>query len=315
MKIDLVYNYVNGNDEDWITRRNQYAKDENNGVCRFRDNGELKYSLRSVERYAPWINHVYIIMDSKVPDWLDTACDKISIVRHEEIMPAKLLPCYNSTVIESCLTNIRGLSEYFIYANDDMMFGNETEPDFFFKDGKPVVRLVERKKELDAYYNSLIAGAGDLMKSRYGRAYRAYSYHNMDAYIKSGIDWCRDIFGEEFRKAETNRLRGKGDIHRILFQYFYLEHNLGQLKLYHRNTKLEKLVEYMKIVIRPDRYFDFFVCDMHALCSSRFKKFVFGLKPRVFCINDSDDVNERDCDEIQALMQRMFPQKSSFEKQ
>ena len=145
LPIDMVYLYVNSNDEEWVVKRNQYTMDQNNGACRFRDNKELMYSLRSVEKYAPWIRNIYIVSNSSMPDWLNTNHPKIHIIAHEEIMPPDILPCFNSNVIESFIHMIPGLSEFFLYANDDMFFCNYVTPDFFVKDGKPVVRMMKRQ--------------------------------------------------------------------------------------------------------------------------------------------------------------------------
>lgn len=71
-KIDMVYLWCDGNEIAFKKRKQQYLKLEDNseqenieavGDIRFYDNEELKYSLRSLELYAPWINHVYIVTD------------------------------------------------------------------------------------------------------------------------------------------------------------------------------------------------------------------------------------------------------------
>ena len=33
---------------------------------RFRDNDELRYSLRSLEQHAPWLRHIYIVTNGQV---------------------------------------------------------------------------------------------------------------------------------------------------------------------------------------------------------------------------------------------------------
>ena len=107
--------------------------------------------MRSVEKYASWINHIYIITDGQCPEWLDTSHPKITIVDHKDILPAEALPTFNSQAIESCIYKIEGLSEHFIVGNDDTMFVKETSPATFFNaDGSPIVRLMRfnRKKAL-----------------------------------------------------------------------------------------------------------------------------------------------------------------------
>ena len=79
MEIDLVYLWVDGNDPVWLAKKNAYlpadrqVDPEAAGECRFVENDELRYSLRSAERYAPWIRRVYILTDDQTPAWLDTS--------------------------------------------------------------------------------------------------------------------------------------------------------------------------------------------------------------------------------------------------
>ena len=115
MDIDLVYLWVDGNDPLWQAKRNAYIgkTEESSSVnCkgRYANNDELKYSLRSIDLYAPWIHKIYIVTDNQIPDWLDTSNPKIRIVDHKEIMPEISLPCFCSTVIEHFLYKIPGLS-------------------------------------------------------------------------------------------------------------------------------------------------------------------------------------------------------------
>ena len=69
MDIDLVYMWVDGNDPDWQKKKACYADEDRNrseetsGKCRYVQNDELKYSLRSVEEYAPWIHRVFIVTE------------------------------------------------------------------------------------------------------------------------------------------------------------------------------------------------------------------------------------------------------------
>lgn len=138
MDIDLVYLWVAGSDPVWQAKKAAYEQDdllklpETTGVCRFNDNGELRYSLRSVERFVPWIRRIFIVTDNQIPAWLDTSNPRVRIVDHREIMPEEVLPVFNSNALELYLCRIPGLSEHFLYANDDMFFGAPLTPGFFF---------------------------------------------------------------------------------------------------------------------------------------------------------------------------------------
>ena len=73
--IDIVYTWVDGNDEAWREKRNRYMPNTQNTAkapnhmceARWRENNELMYSLRSVESFAPWVNKIYIVTDGQRP--------------------------------------------------------------------------------------------------------------------------------------------------------------------------------------------------------------------------------------------------------
>ncbi|MDE7072654.1 MAG: Stealth CR1 domain-containing protein, partial [Bacteroidales bacterium] len=95
--IDLVYLWVNGNDPKWRAKRNAVIGKTEEGSAvncegRYADNDELKYSLRAVEMYAPWVRKIFIVTDNQRPEWLDTSHPKIQIVDHTEILPPQSLP-------------------------------------------------------------------------------------------------------------------------------------------------------------------------------------------------------------------------------
>lgn len=149
--VDIVYLWCNIDDPSFRNRKEAFLKGqeiekEANNPCRFTDNGELKYSLRSCEKYAPFINKIFIVTDNQIPEWLNIDHPKIKIINQNDILPDSAKPSFNSIAIEHCFKNIEELSEHFIYANDDMFFNDNTTPEFFFnKKGFPIVRA--RKKE------------------------------------------------------------------------------------------------------------------------------------------------------------------------
>ena len=123
-KIDVVYTWAGEN------------KNLKNPRLSFND--ELKYSIRSVFKYAPWINKIYILMNppKEKPSWFnENYKDRIVILDHTDTFEKENLPCTNSNSIETTLINIPNLSEHFIYFNDDVFLGNKVEyTDFFNED-------------------------------------------------------------------------------------------------------------------------------------------------------------------------------------
>ncbi|MGP5482314.1 Stealth CR1 domain-containing protein [Brachybacterium alimentarium] len=139
--VDAVYTWVDGTDPQWLERK-RHALERNSGDpmpeaaaedLRFVGHDELRYSLRSLENYAPWVRHVYIVTDGQRPDWLRDDTDWVSVVDHRDIAPEGTeLPTFNSQAIEANLHRIDGLSEHFLYFNDDMFLSSPVSPDLFF---------------------------------------------------------------------------------------------------------------------------------------------------------------------------------------
>ena len=140
-KIDFVITWVDGNDPVWQKERSHYAalvnKDVDNSSARFRDWDTLRYWFRSVEKFAPWVNKVFFVTWGHLPDWLDVNQPKLKIVKHSEFIPPEYLPTFTSNVIEFYLHHIEGLSEQFVYFNDDCFLINDVAPERFFRNRLP----------------------------------------------------------------------------------------------------------------------------------------------------------------------------------
>lgn len=143
-KIDIVYLWVDGSDSAWNKKRQQaYSNwvldhpDElalyGNNSGRYRDNGELLYNLRALEKFFPDHGHVYIVSDGQVPSWLKQS-DNLTVIDHSELIPSATGPVFDSGHIESYLHHIPGLSERFMYLNDDVFFGTKVDTAWWFGD-------------------------------------------------------------------------------------------------------------------------------------------------------------------------------------
>lgn len=308
--IDLVYLWVDGNDPVWAAKRDSYIGKPVDGsgkncAGRYKDNNELMYSLRSVEKNAPWIHHIYIVTDGQTPKWLYTGNPRISIVDHKEIMPESILPCYNSVVIEHHLHNIPGLSEHFIYANDDMFITREVTPYYFFtKEGQPVVRFNRRMfKRLSIWiktrlkgkqltnYKQTIHNAAMLVEGKYGKYYNSRNHHNMDAYLKSNYQHAREVFKDAIDATTTNRVRADNDIQRNLYSYVLLAEKKARLQYVGDKTSFCLQIHNQKMY-------------------ERFKKY----NPTFLCMNDTEYATDADRSRAQELLESLFPVKSEFEK-
>lgn len=137
-KIDFVVLWVDPNDPEWIASYNHYRPEKPiSDKARFRDWGIFKYWFRSVERYAPWVNKVFLITNGKFPDWINSDCEKLVLIKHSDYIPEKYLPTFNSKTIELNLGRIKDLSEHFVYFNDDMFINALVSPQYYFREGLP----------------------------------------------------------------------------------------------------------------------------------------------------------------------------------
>ncbi len=144
--IDIVYLWVDGNDDGWRAKRQSaYDRIHTNGdnsiarfgnvEGRFRDNEELRFSLRALESFFPNHGHIYIVTDGQVPAWLHPS-PQLTLIDHRDLIPEASLPTFDSGHIESYIHRIPGLSERYFYLNDDVFFGAPVcVEDWFFEDG------------------------------------------------------------------------------------------------------------------------------------------------------------------------------------
>jgi Stealth protein CR2, conserved region 2/Stealth protein CR1, conserved region 1/Stealth protein CR4, conserved region 4 len=140
-KIDIVYLWVDGADATWRAKRslarNQQSPNDlavfANVEGRFRDNQELRYSLRSLEEFFPDHGHIYIVTDAQIPAWL-VPSEGLTIVDHRDLIPEANLPTFDSGNIESYIHKISGLSERYFYLNDDIFFGAPVNQHEWFTD-------------------------------------------------------------------------------------------------------------------------------------------------------------------------------------
>jgi hypothetical protein len=136
--VDVVYTWVDAADPTWIEQYSQYSDRHRvhnpsaNNTERYINRDELRHSLRSLVMFAPFVRHIYIVTANQRPNWL-VEHPKVSIVSHAEIFPEPgVLPTFNSHAIEACLHRIPGLSENFLYFNDDVFLGREVDVSSFF---------------------------------------------------------------------------------------------------------------------------------------------------------------------------------------
>ncbi len=223
--IDVVYLWVNGSDPRWQTKRRrafdawltehpQELAVYGNVAGRFRDNGELRFNLRALERFFPDHGHVYVVTDAQVPDWL-RAMSGITVVDHRDLIPAASLPVFDSGHIESYIHHIPGLAERYFYLNDDIFFGAPVHPRQWFGQQLTVAMetsSIEPFPDLKPTETALV-NAAKLSARWLASVYPGYVHewrlfsHSPRAFLRSAMYELERLAPDLFRDVRSTRFR------------------------------------------------------------------------------------------------------------
>lgn len=319
-KIDLVYLWCDGSDENFIKRKIQrFARfgrsfsEENHGDKRYIQHDELKYALRSAWENVPWINHIFLVTDRQIPLWLRPH-PKITIVDHSEIIPKSLLPTFASTTIEMYLNRIPGLSEKFIYSNDDMYFYRPLKPeDFFSLDGKPIVWLYPAKKlSYDAAkristdvsrddWEKTLVNAWILHVDKRGPIPFFTPAHSVDAYSRSMLVSILNDY-PELLKINSHPFRTGDGVSRLLFSY-------EMVRVYGCQLVLRKKTNFIaRIFARLTQPTEFVAVSRENV--KKLQRDLALFRPKTFCFNNISPNNER---EAKSFLESMWPHPAPWE--
>lgn len=255
-KIDFVILWVDGNDPKWQEEKRKYivSNDADDSIVRYADWDNLNYWFRGIEKYAPWVNRIHFVTYGHLPKWLNVNHPKLNIVNHKDFIPLEFLPTFNSHTIELNMHRINGLSERFIYFNDDMFIINKVKSDDFFKNGKTRDRLIlnvispnddlisniifNNIKVINRNFEKKIFFKRNFFKliyPFYGREgiknilnlpYKLFTGFQDDhipySYTKTLFQMIWDKEYDVLYKTCSNRFRNKEDVNQWLFRYWNL---------------------------------------------------------------------------------------------
>ncbi|MFJ1973863.1 stealth family protein [Streptomyces sp. NPDC087903] len=291
--IDVVYTWVDGQDPEWQRRRAAYAgvayHPEADNTARYINRDELRYSLRSLSQYAPWVRTIHLLTDDQVPSWLDTEVPGLRIVSHKEIFSdPNLLPTFNSHAIESQLHHIEGLSEHFLYFNDDVFLGKPVVPqDFFLANGLskffPSSVLIPPGGPTAQDVPVAAAGKNNrtLIEAAFGTVISQKMKHTPHALRRSVLYEMEERFPAEHHATAGHRFRSLDDVSFVSsLHHYYAFHTARAVPAHVRYSYLD--------VSHPA------LATLLATLLARRDK-------QVFCLNDTVS-DERELDSQQALL-------------
>ena len=227
--VDVVYTWVDGSDPAWLERKNAVLRDLNleqvhadaHDASRYRSRDELKYSLRSIAMFADFVRHVYIVTDDQVPPWLNTDNPRVTVVSHKALFGGKgRLPTFNSHAIEACLHHIDGLSEHYLYLNDDFLFCRRVRPEaFFLSNGLakffPSTALIALDDARTSGVRSVDVAAKNsraLVRRHFDRITQQKMKHAPYPQRRSVLYDAEETFPEEFERTMSSQVRSPSDL-------------------------------------------------------------------------------------------------------
>lgn len=316
--IDLVYTWVDGSDPKWLNQKQKYLKESNDlsyksyEEARYRNLEELKYSIRSADKFVPFVRKIFIVTADQIPSWLNIEHPNIRIVNHTEIFPepqANYLPTFNSIAIEANLHRIPDLSEHFIYFNDDVFFGKKMSPEqFLANDGKTKVYLRNKPLEKRNQVKYKIVNNKTKIKLSDQYNYRDSMYYT-------------HLFLNQHVKFERSRLTVQhvgylmqksvlAEIEELLRQ-----HN-------HFDSTCTRFRQNQNINLIPFFYPHYCLAKGYAIASNSIKtqnisqdhdnhyQSILSQRPHLFCLNSLPKKNKA----LKKFWKIYFPNKSQYEK-
>jgi len=321
-EVDVVYTWVDGVNSNFQAEMSARLRDlpeppppSSLRLGIFRDHGELRYSLRSLEKFAPWVRRIYIVTDGQRPCWLRESNNRISVITHDQIFTRKSdLPTFNSNAIEAHLHRIPGLSRRFLYFNDDVVLGRPVSigdfvtpagGQYVYVDHALLTKIPEQwvDDRMQAHTRMLIQ---KMCGRSISRLMPAHVPHFFDRDILFSL---QKTFVEEFRETSSSPFRSSNDISTPTLYSLYVSEVLGHKSGYERRfltpLALHGLHDYAMVMLTNR------VWEMLAFLWA-----VRAFRPRFISVNDRTGMTFFSnlsllC--FRGFLHSYFPCRSSFE--
>ena len=310
--IDAVYMWVDDSFPGYLDLLGQYAGvAQDKSANRTRDNLDtLKYSIRSLRMYAPWLRNIFIVSCApQKPRWLAEDVAGLTVIHHDAFMDAAMLPTFNSFAIQSCLHRIPGLSKRFLQFDDDVLLSAPVRPEDF-ADPSGRLRIFRRFRHTPSEdirdqdgisrWNASLAHCNHLLNAAFGARARPTFTH---APLLIDRQWWEEMIAfwpEDFAHTRQSRFRAKRN---VVPDYLYPHFLLGTA----RGINTSRLETYRTTFYFALEDYVFYTWWKYALLGA--------LKPKTICLNDNFGAspNPRVVTQIRRFLERRYPVKSPFE--
>ncbi|MGR6900201.1 stealth conserved region 3 domain-containing protein [Glutamicibacter sp. BSL13] len=268
--IDVVYTWVDDSDEGWRQSKSEYETREldshplASGSMRFKNRDELRYSVRSVRAFMPWVRNIYIVTADQFPQWLSEESD-IRVVTHKQIFPDNsVLPVFNSHAIEASLHRIEGLSEHFLYMNDDTLLLRMQDPGTYFhangtaKFFMSSVTIDTRSEDVEPHMWAAQNNRRILLQD-FGKVITRGMLHTPHPHRKSVLERIESQYPQIFAAVRASRFRSPNDISLLssfaqYYGYFVREYIPGSIRYAFCSRSDAKIEAKLSMLQRSERF-------------------------------------------------------------
>ena len=191
--MDIVIPFVENTDRQWIEIfvKAKFPNVHKRAVReflfkpynrRFSSHGLFKYWWRALDKNYKSLTRVHLLLmqPSQFPSFLNKDDPRIVVHYHDEFIPEKHRPCFNSSTIELCAIKHLALKGNFILANDDMYVNSPCDDSVFEQGGKPLTFIEARDSygALNQFRHTLVNDY-NLVKRHYGLPMSYYKWHHL----------------------------------------------------------------------------------------------------------------------------------------
>lgn len=299
--MDILIPFVDSSDEQWqdifLNSKNIHPRTARVRDVfllpyrkRFASHGLFKYWWRALERNYKSLTRVHLLLmqPSQFPAFLNPEDPRIVVHYHDEFIPEKHRPCFNSSTIELCAIRELDLKGNFILANDDMYVNAPVDDAAFEKDGKPLTYLETYGETYGTnnQFRQTLMNGHRLVSTHLGRTIPYFKwYHLFQVY---NAEFCKEFLNKKWATISRGlgKWRGPDDYNHLLLM---MAQNVIGVSV---NSEKFPRLGYFEMPL--------FTRAMYDIANTR----------RVVCFNDTDG---RHIETTSAYLELRYPDKCSFE--
>lgn len=288
--MDAIFLWVNGEDKQWQLQKAQAQKadqrqhkSEDVGTHRYKSNKDIYFAVELLLQNAPFVRYVHIVTCGQIPPYWRfdsrgwTKRGKVRLVKHVKIFKhGNHLPTFNSSAIEMNLHRIPGLSERFLYLNDDMFILNRVNmSDFIHRPSNKIKYFAQPQKPM--LYSASMSTWAYLKYYNAQEIKRAFDYQITDVPLHQAMVLCKTAIREAVKRCSsacttTSSCRFRADVttgkaHVNVYLFYYAALILGH------STRQQGTISNIYL-------------DRSQISSTAVAR-IHKARPKLLCINDS----------------------------